>query len=159
MLRWKFCMCWNGRYILCHHWHMRGLVNTYRDAFWVLAGVWSTQVHIHFMRSLAWDVFDQHELRCILCASWLGMDLFNTSWDTFWVLAGMGLVCPTHVAIDFLSVLAWDCFANTCLDSSSHVEMHFACSLIEFWKHKLRCILWPRWHVMGFSLAGMRWFW
>jgi hypothetical protein len=30
-----------------------------------MLGVWSTQVEMHFVASMAWDGFSQHVLRCI----------------------------------------------------------------------------------------------
>ena len=72
-------------------------------------GVWSTQVEIHFMSSLSWDVlgqlkvryilcprwyerFIQHMLKCIVYSRWHGRGMISTYLDIFCDLAGMGVV-------------------------------------------------------------------
>ena len=156
------------RYILCHRWHGRplstqveiqlcvrrhgiSLVNTSWDAFYCLAGVdwvWSTHVEINFVSSLACDGFDQHKLSYFMCPRWHGMCLVNTSWDTFCVLAGIGGVWSTHVAMEILSVLAWECLVSTCWD--------IFCVILEYEglvQHILRCILCPRLNGMGLVIT------
>ena len=119
----KVNTCWHSFYVpavmgyvcpslrIC--WHGMGLCNTKWVTYCVFARmgwVWSTHVEMHFVSSLAWKGFGQYMLRCILCPPWHGIDLVNISSDTFCVLAGMGRVCSTHVSMDYLSSLAWDCF-------------------------------------------------
>ena len=53
-------------------------------------GVWSTQVEIHFMSSLSWDVLGQLKVRYILCPRWYERDLLNTSWIAFSVISLIG---------------------------------------------------------------------
>ena len=67
---------------------MMDLVNTYRDAFRVLAvmgRVCSTLIDMHIVCSLACDGFGLHMLRCILCPSLHGMGLtcFSLAWEGF----------------------------------------------------------------------------
>jgi hypothetical protein len=48
---------------LCLRWQGRGLVNTWWDAICVVTGaggIWSTQVEMHFVSSMAWEGFGQH---------------------------------------------------------------------------------------------------
>ena len=115
----------------------------------MLAGmgwVWSTQVDMHFLCSMAWVGFSEHKLICILCASWDGMDLVNTYRDAFRVLAVMGRVCSTLIDMHIVCSLAWDGFGQQIL----------------------RCIVCPRWHGMCLvntcsdnvcELAGIEWVW
>ena len=69
--------------------HGMCLVNTSGDTYCVLTGiggVWSTQVEVHFVSSLAFK--------------------------TFCVLAGIVGVCSTHVELHFVSLLAWEVFGQ-----------------------------------------------
>jgi hypothetical protein len=81
-----------GQYMLtcifCLRWHGMGLIKACKDAYSVLAGmggVWSTQVELHFVSSLAWD-------------------------ESFFVLADMKGIWLTHVEINTVSSLAWEVF-------------------------------------------------
>ena len=58
--------------------------------------VWSAQVEIHFMSSLAWDVLRQHKLRYIFCPRRYRRVLIFTIGDAFCVPAGMVGDYSTH---------------------------------------------------------------
>jgi hypothetical protein len=155
------------RYSLCPRWHVLGLVNTSWDAFSVLVGigrffsdirkVLSTQVEVHFVSTLAWD---------------MGLD--KTFWDILSVFAGIGGVWLTLVKIHFVSSLVCNGFgqhmlryilcsrwhgmwlANTCWDMfrviagkggvwSILVEMQFGPRGQGF-GHMLRNVFSFRWH-------------
>ena len=75
-------LAWDGfgqnllRNILYPRWYGRGFANTCLDKFCGLAGMgvfWSTHVDIHFVSSLAWEVFGQH----MLSPYWHGRGLIN----------------------------------------------------------------------------------
>jgi hypothetical protein len=70
-----------------------------------MGGVWSAQVEIYFVSSLAWGY------------------LFNTGWDIFYVLTGMGGVWSTQVEIKFFFLA---CMGLVCL---TQVEIYFVFSL------------------------------
>ena len=75
-----------------------------------LEWVYSAQVEIHFLSSLAWDGFDQHMFRYILCSRWHGRDLVNTCSDAFCDLTFIGGICPLQVELHFESSLVWEVF-------------------------------------------------
>jgi len=140
-------LTWEGfrqhelKYIFCPLWHGKCLVNTCRDTIcvlFVMGGVFSTQVEIHFMSSRIWDRLSHHNLRYISCPCWHESSLVNTFRDTFRFLAGMGG--------DAFCVVA-------CMERvwSTHVEIHFVSLLARkgFCQHTSRYILCPRWHGRG----------
>ena len=81
------------------------------------------------MSSLAWDGFGQHNLTNILVC----------------VLTGMGGVWSKQGEIYFVSFLAWRGLVNT-------LDIHFVSLLAweGFGQPKLRYILFPHWHGIGF---------
>ena len=118
------------RYILCPHWHWMRLVNTRWDKFCVLAdmgGVWSTEIEMHFIFSLACD------------------RLGDTCWDAYHVFAGMKYVLTTQVEVHFLFSLAWDDLGQQML------KIRFMSLLAwdVFGQYKLRHILFLCWHGIG----------
>ena len=120
----------------------RGLVNICYVTFSVISGmgwIWSTNVEMHSVSSLAWDRFSQHRLRYIFCHCWH---------DTFW---------STNVQMHFVPSVAWVGFRqhilryilyplwhgmvlfHTCWDT-----LHFLASMGWVWSHMLRYISCPR---------------
>ena len=94
---------WHGmgliitRYILCPRCHGMSLIITCCDAFCVLegiVGVWSVQVQMHFVFSLALERLVQYELRYIMGSCWHGR------------------VSSTQVEIHFVCPRAWDGFGE-----------------------------------------------
>ena len=114
------------RWIICPRWNGMGLVHTYSvkycigwqgmewwNALCFLPGfrcVWSIQFDMHFVNSLAWEVFCHYLMIYILRPRCHGMGIVKTCWHgifvhagTLWiilmhfVLAGMGEVRSTHV--------------------------------------------------------------
>ena len=129
-----------------------------------MGGVWSTQVEMHFIFSLAWDRFGRHMLRCISCLCWHGIGFVNTSWDAFCVLSGMEWLWSTHVKDTFFVIGSMGCVW------SIHASMHFVSLLAwdGYGQQILRCISCPRWQGVGlintgldafWILAGMVWVW
>ena len=102
------------RYILCPCCHGRDLVKSSWDIFWVPAGmlcVWSAQVKIHIVSSMAWEGFGQHMLKCICLLVGLG---------GFGHLMLKCILCPmfwsTCVEIHFFVRWHVRSFDNTCWD-------------------------------------------
>ena len=114
--------------------------------------VWSTQVEIHFVSSLAWEgfgqmlrfilrpcwhrKFGQHMLRFILCHRRLGIiwtTLVEMYFETSIARKGIGqemlryTLCPRWLTFDqhkFLSSLAWEYFAQNMLGSILCLRWH-----------------------------------
>ena len=124
-----------------------GLIIACWDAFCFLAGmgcVWSTQVDMHFVCSLACDGFGQHMLSCILSSRWHGRGFVNTCWDTFCVLAGIGWVWSTYVGMHFVSSLSWEGFGQ-------HMLKYILCS-----RWQGTCLVNTSSDIFS-VLAGMEW--
>ena len=114
-----------------------GLVNTFCDAFCVLAGIgcvcqhmlvsslaWEwfcPLVEMHFVSSLAWDFFVQTHVENHFGSS-LALGLVNTTWDTFFVIAGKGGVESKHAEPHFLTSLKWRSLVT-------HVDTRFVSTL------------------------------
>jgi hypothetical protein len=142
----------------------KGLVNSNIDTCCVLGGmgsVWSTQVDMHYLFSLALEGYVQHMFGCIFCLLWHGKCLVNTNWDKYFVLAGSEWVWSTHFEIN--SISSWPCeefgqhmlrciylLAGMGLVWTTQVET-FLSSLAwkRFGQHKLSYILCSRWHGIG----------
>ena len=101
------------RYILGPRWHGMGYSQHMKRSIFCPrwhGRLWSTQVEILFVSTLAFEGFVQHMLRWILCPRWhLGV-FVNTRWDAFCAHVSIGGVCSTHVEIQFLSSLAYEGF-------------------------------------------------
>ena len=107
-----------------------------------MRGVLSTRVEIHFVSSLSWDGFGQHNLRCILCPRCHVMSLVNTSWDKCCVLSDLEelfqhelryILCPRWYGMGLV---------NTCCNGLSALA-----SMVVFGQHMLRYILCYPWHM------------
>ena len=124
------------RCILYPRWHGMGLVNECWDTFYVLDGmgrVWSTNVEIHFLSSLALLGFGQHNFRYNL--SFLAWEEFVQ--HKFRYIYGprfKGGVWSKEVEVHFVNMLALEGFFNACWDafyviafmgsvSSTHVDI------------------------------------
>jgi hypothetical protein len=127
------------RNILCPRLHGMRLVNTswytFCDLF-VMGRVWSTQVQINFLFSLAWNGFWSTQVEgfgetCLMFfVSSLAREVFGQHiFKCIYYVAGMGWVWSSQVEIPFGSSLTREVICQ----------------------HMLRCILWPQRHCRVLS--------
>ena len=108
MLRYTLCLRMHGSCLVNARWNAFSVLTHVGEIFfkicwYIFCGmicVWSTQVEIHIVYLLAWEVFfpyklawegfGKHILRYLSFPHWQGRGLFNTSWNIFCVLACMG---------------------------------------------------------------------
>ena len=125
------------RCILCPCCHCRGLVYTCSHTFCVLArmgAVWSTHIAMDFLPSLTWEGF------------------VNQCWDSFCVLTGIRWFWSTHVEVHFVSSLA----LRMALVKKWWMNLVSSLSLNAIGEHKMRYVMCPRCHWMGFAQPNQR---